>query len=64
MAEIDIDNLTLEEYLALTREDQGPGLVRPSIGDDVQFKIKNQFIRELQKDPFSGNKTEDAHEHI
>ena len=35
MAEIDIDNLTLEEYLALTREKQGSGLVRLAIGDDV-----------------------------
>ena len=40
MAEIDIDNLTLEENLALTREEQGPGLVTPTIGDDVQFEIK------------------------
>ena len=30
----------------------------------MQFEIKNQFIRELRKDPFSGSKTEDAHEHI
>ena len=37
MGDVDIDTLTLEEYLALTREEQGPGLVRPAIGDDVQF---------------------------
>jgi hypothetical protein len=41
MAEIEIDNLTLEEYLDLTREEQGSGLVRAAIGDDVQFEIKN-----------------------
>ena len=58
MAEVDIEALTLEEYLALTREEPG---VRPIIGADVQFEIKNQFIRELRKDPFSGSKTEDAH---
>jgi hypothetical protein len=50
--------------LALTQEEQGPGLVMPAIGNDVQFEIKNQFIRELQKDRFSGSRTEDAHEHI
>lgn len=60
MGEVDIDTLMLEVYLALTREEQGPDLVRPAIGNDVQFEIKNQFIRELRKDPFSGSKTEDA----
>ena len=64
MGDVDINTLTLEEYLALTRDEQGPGLVRPAIGADVQFEIKDQFIRELRKDPFSGAKTEDAHEHI
>ena len=55
---------TLKEYLALKRGEQGPGLVRPAIGADVKFKIKNQFTRELQKDPFSRSKTEDTHAHI
>lgn len=39
-------------------------MVWPAIGADVQFEIKNQFIKELQKEPFSGNKNEDDHEHI
>ena len=64
MGDVDIDTLTVEEYLALTRDEQGPGLVRPAIGAEVHFEIKNQFIRELWKDPFSGAKTEDAHKHI
>lgn len=64
MGDVGIDTLTLEKYLGLTREEQGPGLVRPIIGADVQFEIKNQFISELRKDPFSGSKTEDDHEHI
>lgn len=63
MEVIDIDTLTLEEYLAMTRDEQGPGLVRPMIGADVQFKIKPQFMRELREKPFAGLKTEDAYEH-
>lgn len=43
---------------------QGRDVVRLVIGANVQFEIKNQFIWELRKNPFSGNKTEDAHEHI
>ena len=64
MGDVDIDTLTFEEYLALKRKEQGSGLVRPAIGAEVQFEIKNQFIWGLRKDPFSGAKTEDAHEHI
>ena len=64
MGVIDIDTLTLEEYLALTRDEQGPGLVRPMIGADVQFEIKPQFMRELREKPFAGLKTEDAYEHV
>ena len=64
MEMVDIDTLTLEEYLALNRDEQGPGLVRPTIGADVQFEIKPQFMRELREKPFTGLKTEDAYEHV
>ncbi|GKA80883.1 hypothetical protein Tco_0787575 [Tanacetum coccineum] len=50
MAEGEIDNLTMEQYLALTRGNQAPGVVKPEIGGNVNFKIKSQFIRELRKD--------------
>jgi hypothetical protein len=50
MGDVHIDTLTLEEYLALTQEEQGPCLVRPIIRADVQFEIKTQFINELRKD--------------
>lgn len=56
--------LTLEEYLAMTRDEQGPGLVRLMIGADVQFEIKLQFMRELREKPFARLKTEDAYEHV
>ena len=64
MGEVYIDTLTREEYLAMTREEQGPGVVNLAIGDDVKSEIKNQFMRELKIDPFSKSNTEDAHEHI
>ena len=57
MDEVDIDTLSLEEYLTLTREEQGPGVVRPVIGVDVHFEIKNQFLRELRKDFFLETRT-------
>ncbi|GKC63929.1 hypothetical protein Tco_1096527 [Tanacetum coccineum] len=44
MAEGEIDNLTMEQYLALTRGNQAPGVVKPEIGCNVNFEIKSQFI--------------------
>ncbi|GJV20980.1 hypothetical protein Tco_1370000 [Tanacetum coccineum] len=64
MAEGEIDDLTMEQYLTLTRGNQAPGVVKPEIEGNVNFKIKSQFMRELRKDTFSRNKNEDAHEHV
>ncbi|GJT57430.1 zinc knuckle CX2CX4HX4C containing protein [Tanacetum coccineum] len=64
MAGVDIDTLTMEQYLALSRENQAPGVVKSKIGGNVNFKIKSQFMRELMEDTFSGNKDGDAHDHI
>nr|GEV41305.1 hypothetical protein [Tanacetum cinerariifolium] len=64
MAEQEIDNLTMEQYLALTRGNQAPGVVKPKIGGNVNFGIKSQFMWELREDTFSGNKNDDAHEHV
>ncbi|GJQ90767.1 hypothetical protein Tco_0001906 [Tanacetum coccineum] len=64
MAGVDIDTLTMEQYLALSRENQAPGVVKPEIGGNVNFEIKSQFMRELREDTFSENKNEDAHDHI
>ncbi|GJY26323.1 zinc knuckle CX2CX4HX4C containing protein [Tanacetum coccineum] len=64
MAGVDVDTLTMEQYLAFSRENQAPGVVKPEIGGNVNFKIKSQFMRELREDTFSGNKNEDAHDHI
>ncbi|GKC86891.1 hypothetical protein Tco_1147540 [Tanacetum coccineum] len=64
MAGVDVDTLTMEQYLALSRENQAPGVVKPEIEGNVNFEIKSQFMRELREYTFSGNKDEDAHDHI
>lgn len=61
---VDINTLTLEKYLAMTRDEQGSSLVRPVIGADVQFEIKAQFMRDLREKLFFGNKNEDTYEHV
>ncbi|GJW81301.1 hypothetical protein Tco_0145276 [Tanacetum coccineum] len=64
MAGVDINTLTMEQYLALSQKNQAPGVVKPKIGGNVNFEIKSQFMRELREDTFSENKNEDAHDHI
>ncbi|GJV14713.1 zinc knuckle CX2CX4HX4C containing protein [Tanacetum coccineum] len=64
MAGVDINTLTMEQYLALSRENQAPGVVKPEIEGNVNFEIKSQFMRELREETFSGNKNEDAHDHV
>ncbi|GJV36684.1 reverse transcriptase domain-containing protein [Tanacetum coccineum] len=64
MAGVDIDTLTMEQYLALSRENQAPGVVKPEIRGNVNFEIKSQFMHELREDTFFENKDEDAHGHI
>ncbi|GKD41399.1 hypothetical protein Tco_1261606 [Tanacetum coccineum] len=64
MAEGEIDNLTMEQYLALTRGNQAPGVVKHKIGGNVNFKIKSQFMQEFREDTFFGNKNDNAHEHV
>nr|GEV86519.1 zf-CCHC domain-containing protein/UBN2 domain-containing protein [Tanacetum cinerariifolium] len=60
----EIDNLTKEHYLALTRGNQAPGVVKPEIGGNVNFEIKSQFMHELREDTYSRNKKDDAHEDV
>ncbi|GJS25300.1 hypothetical protein Tco_0453932 [Tanacetum coccineum] len=64
MAGVDINTLTMEQYLALSRENQAPDVVKPEIGGNVNFEIKSQFMRELREDAFFENKNEDAHDHV
>ncbi|GKD81602.1 hypothetical protein Tco_1348441, partial [Tanacetum coccineum] len=60
MAGVDINTLTMEQYLALSQENQAPGVVKLEIRGNVNFEIKSQFMRELREDTFFGNKNEDA----
>ncbi|GJY19753.1 retrovirus-related pol polyprotein from transposon TNT 1-94 [Tanacetum coccineum] len=64
MAGVDINTLTMEQYLALSRDNHALGVVKPEIGCNVNFEIKSQFMCELREDTFSENKNEDAHNHI
>ncbi|GKG15161.1 hypothetical protein Tco_0354761, partial [Tanacetum coccineum] len=64
MAEGEINIPMMEQYLALTRGNQVPGVVKLEIGGNVNFEIKSQFMRELRDDTFSENKNDDAHEHV
>ncbi|GJZ78728.1 hypothetical protein Tco_0643565 [Tanacetum coccineum] len=60
MAGVDVETLTMEQYLALSLENQAPGVVKPEIGGNVNFEIKSQFMRELIEDTFPENKDEDV----
>nr|GEZ66919.1 retrovirus-related Pol polyprotein from transposon TNT 1-94 [Tanacetum cinerariifolium] len=60
----DINSLAMEQYLALSRENQASSAVKPEIKGNVNFVIKSQFMRELREDTFSRNKNEDAHDHV
>ncbi|GKD60527.1 hypothetical protein Tco_1298036, partial [Tanacetum coccineum] len=64
MAEGEINDLTMEQYLALIHRNQAPGVVKPEIGGNVNFEIKGQFMQELREDTFSKYKYDDAHVHV
>ncbi|GJY61916.1 hypothetical protein Tco_0462573 [Tanacetum coccineum] len=59
VGEIDIETLTLEQYLTLNNIRK-----RISNPENATFEIKGQFLRELRKTTFSGSSTENAIEHI
>ncbi|GJU66483.1 RNA-directed DNA polymerase, eukaryota, nucleotide-binding alpha-beta plait domain protein [Tanacetum coccineum] len=62
--EVDISALTMEKYIALIPDDIKSGIVNPKIGDDVEFKINANFMRELRPKLFAGTDDEDAYEHV
>nr|GEU69435.1 homeodomain-like protein [Tanacetum cinerariifolium] len=59
--EIDIETLTLEQYLTLNLNNTRRRISNPK---DTTFEIKGNFLRELRKYTFSGSSTENAIEHI
>ncbi|GJR61996.1 hypothetical protein Tco_1504158 [Tanacetum coccineum] len=59
-----ISTLTTEQYLTLIQDNNRPGIVKLEIGNDVEFEINSNFMRELRRKLFAGNDNEDAHEHV
>ncbi|GJW47895.1 retrovirus-related pol polyprotein from transposon TNT 1-94 [Tanacetum coccineum] len=51
---VDISALTIEQYLALIQDNSRQGIVKPKIGDDVDFEINSYFMRELRRKLFIG----------
>ncbi|GJS42361.1 ribonuclease H-like domain-containing protein [Tanacetum coccineum] len=62
--DVDISTLTIEQCIALIPYDIKPGIVNPKIGDDVEFEINANFMRELRRKLFAGTDDEDAYEHV
>ncbi|GKD13066.1 ribonuclease H-like domain-containing protein [Tanacetum coccineum] len=62
--DVDINALTIEQYLAFIHDDNRPGIVKPKIGDNVEFEINSNFLRELRRKLFTGTDDEDAHEQV
>ncbi|GJR68554.1 hypothetical protein Tco_0014619 [Tanacetum coccineum] len=62
--DVDISALTMEQYIALIPDDIKPDIVNPMIGDEVEFKINANFMRELRCKLFAGTDDEDAYEHV
>ncbi|GKB30639.1 hypothetical protein Tco_0870040 [Tanacetum coccineum] len=54
----------MEQYIALIPDDIKPGIVNPKIGDDVEFEINTNFMRELRRKLFAGTDGKDAYEHV
>ncbi|GJW64881.1 integrase, catalytic region, zinc finger, CCHC-type containing protein [Tanacetum coccineum] len=44
----------MEQYLALIQDNIRPGIVKPEIGDDVEFEINGNFMMELRRQLFKG----------
>nr|GEW35612.1 hypothetical protein [Tanacetum cinerariifolium] len=64
LSDIDIKTLTLEQYLALNRNNSRVRVKRPEIKNSIVFEIKSQLLRELRENTFYGGKTEDVMEHL
>ncbi|GJS07971.1 reverse transcriptase domain-containing protein [Tanacetum coccineum] len=62
--DVDINTLTLEEYLAWVQDDIRLGMVKPKIRNDVEFETNSNFMRELRRKLFKGTDDEDVHEHV
>nr|GEY85083.1 hypothetical protein [Tanacetum cinerariifolium] len=61
---VDINTLTMEQYLAWVQDKIRPGVVKPKIKNDVEFEININFMRELRRKLFKGTDDEDAYAHV
>ncbi|GJZ97323.1 hypothetical protein Tco_0669776 [Tanacetum coccineum] len=64
IGEIDIEMLTMEQYLGLVQSNRRTRLMRPEIRGNVNFEIKCQLLQEQKDNTLSENKDEDAYEHV
>ncbi|GJZ06604.1 hypothetical protein Tco_0540397 [Tanacetum coccineum] len=55
---------TMKQYMSKTRTDCGSGVTRPKIEEKDNFELKDQFLKEVRTNTFSGSDHEDANEHI
>nr|GFD42488.1 hypothetical protein [Tanacetum cinerariifolium] len=61
--DVDINTLTMEQYMALIQDNIRPERVKLEFSNDVEFKINGNFMRELRRKLFKEADEEDAHEH-
>ncbi|GJT19176.1 hypothetical protein Tco_0877882 [Tanacetum coccineum] len=62
--DVDINTLTIEQYLALIQDHNRPRIVKPEIANDVEFKMNSNFMRELRLKLFASTDDVDSYEHV
>ncbi|GJZ53021.1 hypothetical protein Tco_0607906 [Tanacetum coccineum] len=60
----DINEMTMEEYMARTRTKNGVGVVRLKFEENVAFEIEGHIMKELRDTSFDGTNEEDDNEHV
>ncbi|GKA65522.1 hypothetical protein Tco_0765229, partial [Tanacetum coccineum] len=60
----DINEMKMEEYMAMTCTDNGARVVGPKIRENITFEIKGHVMKELADTPFVGTDEEDANENV
>nr|GEU57215.1 hypothetical protein [Tanacetum cinerariifolium] len=50
--DVDINTLTMEQYLVLIQDNIRQGIVKPEIDGDIKFEINGNFMREVRREIF------------